>query len=139
MATQREFELRAESHGCEPSVVRGRATHFARGDRVRRAAKIFFPLLVAALASLPIPVWHLVAVPGFLIAGLVLGGRRLRQSERVEALEGPCPACARGQVFPVPERLALPLTTRCPACGEFVKLQAARTPDLTGTAGVKLR
>ncbi len=122
----REFELRAESHGCEPSGVRGRVTHFNRGERVRRAAKIFFPLLAAALASLPIPAWHLAAVPGFLIAALVLGVRRLRQSERVEALEGPCPACARGQTFPIPERLVLPLTLRCSACGEFVKLQSAR-------------
>ena len=126
MATQREFELRAESHGCEPSAVRARTTQFTRGERIQRAAKIFFPLLVAALASLPIPGWHLAAVPGFLIAALVFGGRRLRQSERVEALEGSCPACTREQVFPVPERLGLPLTLRCPACGEFVKIRKAQ-------------
>ncbi len=120
-----ECELRAESHGAEPSTLRVRTTRFERRERLKRGARIFFPLLGLALVSLPIPAWHLAAVPGFLLAGVVLGVRRLRQRVQVEALEGPCPACGRRQDFAVPARLALPLTLRCPDCGEFVKLQCA--------------
>ncbi|MCH6561508.1 MAG: hypothetical protein O7B23_05155 [Deltaproteobacteria bacterium] len=120
-----ECELRAESHGAEPSTVRVRTTRFARRERLKRGARIFFPLFGLALVSLPIPAWHLAAVPGFLLAGIVLGVRRLRQREQVEALEGPCPACGRRQDFAVPARLTLPLTLRCPGCGAFVKLYSA--------------
>ncbi len=121
-----ECELQAESHGAEPTIVCARTTRFERADRLKRAARTFFPLFGLALVSLPIPGWHLAAVPGFLLAAFVLGVRRLRQREQVEALEGPCPACRRRQGFRVPARLVLPLTLRCPDCGEFVKLEAAR-------------
>jgi len=124
MGTTRERTLVAESFGCATAWVQARSIHYERSERFKRAARIFFPLLGGALASLPIPGWHLAAVPGFLIGGIVLGARRLRQPERLVSLEGPCPACGRPQAFEVPSRLVLPHTLRCPACGEFVKLHA---------------
>ena len=79
MSSAGGWELRAESHGSEPTSVRARVTRFERPDRLRRAARIFFPLLGLALVSLPIPAWHLAAMPGFLLVGIVLGVQRLRQ------------------------------------------------------------
>ena len=119
----RERELRAETYGKPPSRVLARVTEFDRAARLRRAASIFFPLLGGALLALPIPAVHLAAVPGLLIAGIVLGIQRLRQTSRLERLAGPCPGCASDQEFPTPARLVLPLTLRCPSCGEFVKLE----------------
>lgn len=68
------------------------------------------------------PGWHLVGVPGFVVAAVWLGARRLREEARVVSLSGPCPACAREQVFPPPAGARLPATLRCPGCGEFVKV-----------------
>ena len=133
MSATREQELRAECYGYEPGPVQVRITRYERADRLGRAARASLPLLGAALLSVPIPLLHLFAVPGFLIAAGVLGLRRLRQLEQAEDLRGPCPACAKVQAFPVPPRLVLPLTLRCPACGEFVRFLPGRSP------GEKLR
>ena len=113
----------ASSYGKPDSQLRVQVTDFDHGERVRRAATIFFPLLGGALLSLPIPAWHLFAVPGFLIAAVVLGMQRLRQTSRVDRIEGRCPACGDPQQLPVPRRLVLPTTVTCPGCGEFIKLQ----------------
>ena len=121
-----ELRLAARSHGREPSSLRARVTRYDRPARVRRAAAVFFPLLAAALVSIPIPGWHLAGVPGFLIAAFVLGRRRLRQELAIESIEGPCPACAADREYPPAERSAFPMTVRCPACGEFLKLSAVR-------------
>lgn len=121
--TASEIELAADCYGYPPARVRARLTLFDRTARLERAARIFLPLLAAALLSLPIPLWHLAAVPGFGIAAVIFALRRLRQAERLEALEGACPACAREQSFPAGGPLRLPLTLRCPGCGEFVRFR----------------
>ena len=118
----RELPLYASSYAREPTELRLRVLHFDRAERFRRAAGISLPLLGGALVSLPLPGWHLAAVPGFLAAAVILGIRRLRQATRVEGLAGACPACAREQDFPAPPRLELPATLRCPTCGEFIQL-----------------
>ncbi|MFQ5512918.1 MAG: hypothetical protein ACE5FG_00660 [Myxococcota bacterium] len=123
MPTRSELELRATSYGAEPSWVQVRLLGFDRRERVRRAVRTSLPLFGAAVISLPVPGWHLAAVPGFFVASVVLGIRRLRQRQQVESLAGPCPACLQPQGFPAPARLALPCTLRCPGCGEFVKLE----------------
>ena len=121
-----ELSLAAESHGREPSSLLARVTRYDRPARVRRAAAIFFPLFAAALVSIPIPGWHFAGVPGFLIAAFVLGRRRLRQGLAIESIEGHCPACAADREYQPAGSSALPMTVRCPACGEFLKLSAVR-------------
>lgn len=121
-----QVPLRAESYGREPTALVARVTDYDRAARARRAAAIFFPLLGAAILSVPIPGWHFAAVPGFALAALVLGARRLRQAQRVESVEGPCPACGKAERFGVPERSRFPLTLRCPGCGEFLQLRELR-------------
>ena len=38
----------------------------------------------------------------FAIAAIALAVRRLREHERIESIEGPCPACGEPQSFPPP-------------------------------------
>ena len=122
MATTRERKLRARAYEREPTTLCVRVLEYAPGERRRRAARIALPLFAVALLSLLIPLLHLVAVPGFLIASVVLGLRRLREESSVESIEGPCPGCGVDQSFDPPARFGLPATMRCPGCSEFVKL-----------------
>ena len=112
----------AECYGHESTELRLDVRELGRGDRLGRAARGFFPLLAGALASLPIPGWHLAGVPGFLIAAFWIGWKRLRQAELFGDLEGRCPACGTAQKFPLPAQARFPATCRCPKCGEYVRV-----------------
>jgi uncharacterized protein (DUF983 family) len=57
-------------------------------------------------------------------AATILGIRRLRERALARSLAGACPACLREQTFDPPRGGRLPAVTRCPACGEFVKIHA---------------
>jgi hypothetical protein len=120
-----ERSLRATAYDKAPTELVAESVEYAAAERWKRAALIFVPLFAGALASLPVPGWHLFAVPGFLIAAFVFGARRLRQTESVTALRGVCPACGAEQSFAAPGRLVLPSTLNCPGCSEFVKIAEA--------------
>ena len=123
------LSLRASCYGREATIATARVVDFERSERLRRAAAIFFPLLAAALLSLPIPGWHIAAVPGFTIAAFVLGRRRLRQECSIESLTCPCPACEQPQDLKPPDPPQFPVTIPCPGCGEFLKLEQAGGPS----------
>lgn len=125
MADRETLSLRASCYGSEPVRFAARVVALDRAARGRRAAAVFFPLLAGALLSLPVPGWHLLGVPGFAIAAVVLGRRRLRQTRIVEAIEGPCPSCRGRPDYPVPGP-DLPFTVRCPSCGEFLNVRELR-------------
>ena len=120
---ERSLELRAEVFGQEPAVASARVVDLDRKHRVGRALRIALLMLMGALVSLPIPVWHLIGVPAFLIAAVVLGARRLRQDRFVESVSGTCPACREPVDYPVPDGARFPDTFPCPRCSEFVRLQ----------------
>jgi hypothetical protein len=119
---QRNLELKAEVFGHEPTLASARVVELGRKRRVVRALRIALLLLGGALLSLPIPVWHLVGVPGFVIGAVVLGARRLRQTRLVESVSGPCPACHESVEYAVPDSVRFPEAFPCPVCREFVKL-----------------
>lgn len=120
------MELRAEVYEHEPASFEALAQHFDPAQRRARAWRAFLPLLGGALLSLPIPGWHFVGVPGFLIAAFVIARRRRRQEFLIESLSGRCPACA-AEVTLTPSRLdALPTSLPCPGCGEYLQLSALR-------------
>jgi rRNA maturation protein Nop10 len=123
LSTARQAQLRAECYGHLATTVVGQWVEYPPAERMRRAAAIFFPLLGAALLSLPIPAWHFIGVPGFAIAAAVAGLHRLRQRETFESLSGPCPACGGDRSFALPARAAPPLTLTCPACGEYLRIE----------------
>jgi hypothetical protein len=98
----------------------------AAGRELRlRAGRLAGLLLLAALLSLPLPLWHFIGVPGFLAAAVWMGARRLRQERAIEQVAGPCPACGQPQQFEVPPEAQFPLTVACPGCRAFLKLRTA--------------
>lgn len=115
-------EVRATSYGVEPQAFVGTFREFGRRERLSRAAGRFLPLLGGALVSVPIPGWHFVGLPGFLIAAFVFGGRALREHSRLERLCGRCPSCDVDQDYPAPAALVPGTRLACPACGEFIAL-----------------
>jgi hypothetical protein len=82
-------------------------------DRLVRAGSVALAGFVLALIFIPIPLVHLVLVPGALILGAVLALLRLRQREIFSFAEGRCPYCGadqrlglRGKVFRLPRRVS---------------------------------
>ncbi len=120
------MEVRAEVYGHEPVSFRAQAQYFSPAERRARARRAFLPLLLGALLSLPIPGWHLVAVPGFLVAAFLIARKRRRQELQIHSLQGRCPACGEEQEIAQAGLDALPASLPCPGCGEFLKLQALR-------------
>lgn len=124
-----ERVISAEAYGAEPAELRAEVEEFDRSARLGRAFKIAGPLLLGAIVSLFIPVWHLFGVPGFLVASAVLGTRKYRQTRAIELVAGPCPACKSDQPYPVAEDTGFPLSIPCPACGEFLKLDESQSSE----------
>src|SRR3954464_15746238 len=62
-------------------------------QRMMRAAKIWGIMWLLMLFSLPVFILHFVLVPGFLIAGPVMGMRRYGVTEIPDHISGNCPAC----------------------------------------------
>jgi len=118
-----QLALVAESHGSEPTRLEATGLEYAPAQRARRAAAVCVPLLVGALLTVPLPGIHLLTVPGLGFLAIALGRRRLRQRHHIAAVRGPCPACRLPQDLPVAPSSEFPVTIRCPACGEFLKLR----------------
>lgn len=116
------MELRAEVYGHEPERFLAEAQHFEPAERRARARRVFLPLLLGALLSLPIPGWHFVGVPGFLVAAFLIAARRRRQEFLIESLSGRCPACGAEQALASLGLDALPASLPCPGCGEYLQL-----------------
>ncbi len=111
-------ELRGSVYGKQPFAVIASLELYDRPTRIRRALKISLPLFLVGLPLLPIPGLHLSLLVLWPLA-VLLG---VREEQRIIALEGRC-GCERGpQAYELPDRLALPLTLRCPGCSEFVKV-----------------
>jgi hypothetical protein len=117
------MEIETSVHGHEPTVFEAVAQRFDAAQRRARARRVFFPLLLGALLSVPIPGWHFVGVPGFLVAAILMARRRLRQEILVESVSGRCPACGVEQTLEAGLD-GLPASLPCPACGEFLQLSA---------------
>ncbi len=118
----------AETYGHPASRLEAKVALLDRRARLRWAARGFFPLIGGALLSLPIPAWHLVGVPGFLLAAFVLGFRRLRVDRVFGTLRGPCPACGGDQEIPPPAPARFPSVLPCPGCGAYLTLRLENAP-----------
>ncbi len=116
--------LRGTVYGKPPFAVSAGVETFGPGQRRLRALKLAGPLLLLAVLVIPIPGVHL-SVPFLVGLALVLGWRRLRQTERITSLQGHCGCSDRPQDYELPDRLGLPLTLRCPGCREFVKIEGS--------------
>jgi hypothetical protein len=69
-----------------------------------------------AAVALPIPIVHLVLVPGALLAGIALAFRRLGQGEIFRGAQGQCPFCGADQRFTLMGPFRLPKRVYCSSC-----------------------
>jgi ribosomal protein S27E len=91
------------------------------GSRVRAAAVALGVGVVLALIFVPIPIVHFAGVPLALLAGLVVGARRLAPGRRLRAVRGPCPHCGHEQSYFLGarwKRSGLPLKVSCEQCAK---------------------
>ena len=86
------------------------------GERVGRAAAGLGMFWALALGGLFIPVAHLILVPVFLAAGIVMAIKRSREERRLTEVRGPCPRCGAQQTFKASGRFATGRSLDCPAC-----------------------
>jgi hypothetical protein len=112
----RDETLRITAFGREArdGVVRVRAWRPA--ERVARTLAGWLGCWALAAITLFIPVAHILLVPGFFIAGIVLLLRRSREDRSFVEGRGPCPVCGADQTFRLRGKFVLPKETFCPAC-----------------------
>jgi hypothetical protein len=115
-----------ETFGHEPVDLACEVERHDRASRIRRSLGTAGAMLGGAVLSLPIPGWHFVAVPAFLVAAVVLGLRRLRQEQSIGAISGACPACGTTLALRVSPATRFPHTVTCPHCRSFLKLRDLR-------------
>ena len=116
MAT-RSLEASLKGFGAPPTPAELVVETLGFGDRVRRAALAFAAGAALALIAIPIPLVHLVLVPGALLLGMVFAALRLSQREIIRSAEGSCPYCGTAQRLGLAGRVfRLPREVFCSNC-----------------------
>ena len=98
-----------------------------RFTRVLAGLGVFWGL---ALAGLFIPVAHLVLVPSFVTAGIIIAARRAREARRLLLVRGACPRCGVPQEFNHGGRFMNGRSLSCPQCHGNVTLVADLASNL---------
>src|SRR5690349_21052419 len=112
----RSLELPLRGLGAEPRTALVEIGILDPADRLKRAGLAFGAGLAVAVLAVPIPIVHLILVPGALLIGTVLGARRLGQGKAFRGAAGCCPYCGTQQQFTLLGRFHLPKTIYCSAC-----------------------
>jgi hypothetical protein len=120
-------ELPLKGFGAAPTPARVELASLTTFDRLKRAAIIFGAFVLGALVFLPVPIVHLVLVPGALVLGVVFALVRLRQQEIFRSVQGRCPFCGTEQTFTVMGRFRLPKKLHCSSCQRQLTLEEATT------------
>ena len=122
----RDETIRITAFGREAreAVVRVRA--WTPAERLARTLGGWLGCWALAAVTLFIPVAHVLLVPGFFIAGIVVLVRRFGEDRSFVDGRGACPACGADQVFRLRGRFVLPKETSCPACRARVLVVEAR-------------
>jgi hypothetical protein len=122
MAT-RPLSATLKGFGCAPTPAAIVIESLELRQRLTRAGTVAGLGLAAALVALPIPLVHFIFVPGAILAGLVLGARRLGQREIFWSAEGTCPCCGARQKLGLAGRaFRLPREIHCGTCGRTLDL-----------------
>ncbi len=128
----RSLELTLRAVGASPQTARVDIGVLDPGDRLKRAGVALAGGVGVALVALPIPIVHLVLVPGGLLLGIGLAVRRLGQGETFRGAEGRCPYCGVGQRFTLMGRFRLPKTVFCASCQRELYLDDVRGVTISG-------
>jgi hypothetical protein len=107
-----------EAPGVAASEKEGRYVEFTPRQRLMRAGKLMLIALGLAVAFLPIPIIHLLAIPMLLIGGIALSLRQLSMAGMLRPLRIPCPKCGAGNRVGrmLGVRSIEPLTVECDSC-----------------------
>jgi hypothetical protein len=119
----RDLRVQVKGFGAPPTTAVVNVAVLSGADRLKSAAMMLGAGLGVALIALPIPIVHFVLVPGGLLTGLVLAGKRLTVSEIFRRVAGRCPFCGTEQEFPVMGRFRLPKNAHCVNCGRSLSLE----------------
>jgi hypothetical protein len=119
----RTLDLRLHGFGAAAAPARAEIAELAPVDRVKRAAVVFGAFVAVAIVALPVPIVHLMLVPGALLLAVVLGGLRLRESAIFRDVSGKCPFCGTDQRFAMLGRFRLPKDVHCTSCGRRLTLE----------------
>lgn len=119
----RPLDVPLKGFGCPPGRAELVVESLTFRERMIRAAVGLGAGLAIALVALPIPLVHLVLVPGALLLGLVLALIRLQQREIIRSAEGSCPYCGTRQRLGVAGRVfRLPREVFCTNCRRALDL-----------------
>jgi hypothetical protein len=123
----RFLELPLKAFGAKPTAARVELDVLTPADRLKRAAVIIGISLAVAIVAIPIPLVHLVLVPGALVLGIIFSLVKLSQHEIFRTVEGRCPRCAAEQSFTVMGRFKLPKRLYCKSCQQELTLDDPTT------------
>ena len=102
--------------GFPKTTARVTVERHAPRARAQRAAQALAALWGVAALTILVPIAHFVLVPGFFVAGIVVGLRKLNESATVTGVSGVCPRCGEERAFDAGGRLRAGSTASCPAC-----------------------
>jgi hypothetical protein len=108
--------------GAAPRPVGVTVTRQSPGHRLGRAVKGGAVFWAVAAGCVFLPGLHFVLVPAFLVIGIAVGLRNLRDVEIVSRVHGACPRCGLEQAFTAGNRLTPSWTLDCPACHNSLTL-----------------
>jgi len=108
--------------GAAPRRVDVTVTRQSPGHRLGRALKGGAVFWAVAAGCVFLPGLHFVLVPTFLVIGIAVSLRNLRDVEIVSRVRGACPRCGLEQDFAAGNRLTPTWALDCPACHNSLTL-----------------
>jgi hypothetical protein len=113
-AERQPILIKSSDDGACPGTLH--ITVYDKCDRVIQAAKVLGLYWGLALFSIFIPIAHLVLVPGFFLAGLIMVFLRYRVVSRSDQVTGKCPVNKNEITIHLEPSDRLPLWKYCPVC-----------------------
>lgn len=117
------FEVSLKGFGRAPTRAQVVVGMLTLRERAARAAVVLGAGLALAVIALPIPLVHLILVPGALLLGITLAAIRVGQREIFRSAEGVCPYCGARQRLGLAGRVfRLPREVFCSNCQRALDL-----------------
>ena len=122
----RSVELPLRGVGAAAGTVEVDVGVLDARDRLKRAGVALAAGLGGAVVAIPIPLVHLILVPGSLVAGIGFALRRLGQGETFRGARGRCPFCGVDQRFTLVGPFRLPKRVYCSSCHRELYLDSEK-------------
>lgn len=113
-ASQLALYFDNDKHGRGQGVLHYQA--FSHAVRVNRAILMLVYCWLAAALTVPVPILHLITVPGFLVCGIIFLVQQLRSKTHIERAVGLCPAHKTEVEIHLDHHQWPPMWVHCPEC-----------------------